>query len=77
MRNKKAKELRKLARKLTVGIPNRKYKWTGFKGKQINFVLTKDCTRGVYKRLKRKYLTFCAKDRQGVILDLRKFTNSF
>lgn len=49
MRAKKAKDLRKMAREITVGMPEREY------NKSSPRVLIRDCTRSFYKRLKKAY----------------------
>jgi len=52
MNQKKSKKLRKRARGMTVGLPEKEYE-TAFTGAAV---LTQNCTRGVYQRLKKEYL---------------------
>lgn len=53
MRNKVAKQLRKEARALTVGVGNKGYTTKGIN--RLTFVLVNSCTRAVYQNLKKEY----------------------
>ena len=54
MNAKKAKELRRQVQLQTIGNPLVEYEPRAYKeGKEVPRRLTQDCTRGVYKRLKK------------------------
>lgn len=50
MNGKKARALREMARKVTVGMPDKEYE------EGMPRVLIRDCTRSFYKRLKKAYM---------------------
>lgn len=54
MNGKKAKALRQMAQKLTVGMPEKKY--GAYKDNHHTVVLIRDCTRSFYQRLKDAYM---------------------
>lgn len=53
MNNKKAKALRKIAREQTLGAPEVEY--VASKSNEGTWMLARNCTRSLYKRLKKAY----------------------
>jgi len=68
MNGRKAKDLREFAQKLTVGQPNVKYVHFMLGKSPTGTVVLGECTRRVYKRLKKLYKS------GGNVVGLKEFT---